>query len=101
MAATVFTRFLLALLLAAFALPAPVAAACHGGAGATTSHHPSPAPDEPEAVHACIGCIPPAGLDAPHTGLVLLAADLRPPASVPTFDLGRHGPPDLPPPRQG
>ena len=100
-------RLILLLLLACLALPAMAAAPCHDGSGEMAGMampHAMPAvPDAQErkavAVHACMGCIPPATLRrAAMAGpLPLVALQLR--AALARFDRGRMTPPATPPPR--
>ena len=65
----VFARLILALLMAAFALPALANGPCHDAPAprmAAAMHHGVPGKpvqdDRPTAPHVCIGCIPPASL---------------------------------------
>ena len=105
-------RLILALLLAAFALPAMAVVPCHdqqGGmrdmpAGMTMRHDaPAPMPEHDRkaiAVHACVGCIPPVSIAHP-----VFAAPLRPEGvlrapSLARFDASLSTPPATPPPRR-
>lgn len=103
-----FARLILALLLAAFALPALANGPCHDAPAramiaAMPAHHGPhhlPTPDERATVpHVCIGCIPPASLAM----RALPARPVRPelPRGAPTqrFDRLVALPPALPPPR--
>ena len=100
-----FARPILALLLAAFALPALANGPCHDAPQpAMAGHRPAhgmPAPDERATVpHVCIGCIPPASVRP-----VTLAPPLLAPAAprrivAVTLDPGVGIPPALPPPRR-
>ena len=96
-------RLLLLILLAWSAVPATASvSACHdtgmaaGMPGMAMAPHDAPEPAPP---HACVGCVPIADwLRAPVVPPLLaqpLPSDLR----VVRMDLGRHGPPALPPPR--
>lgn len=105
-------RLILALLIAAFALPAMAITPCHGSghdesgtmAGMEMRHDtPAPAPvrdhDAAIAVHSCMGCIPPASLVRPA-----FAAPLRPESAIlvaplARFDARPASPPATPPPR--
>jgi hypothetical protein len=100
-------RLLLALLAAALALPAVAPAACHDAAQPAPSAHHATMPGHPaphgdaEAVHGCIGCIPPSDwLRAPVVAAIRVAPPVRV-ARVTTLDIGRGSPPALPPPRRG
>lgn len=100
-------RLLLALLLATFAMPGAAPAACHDANEAAPhatamamaiDRHPSPRSDA-DAVHGCIGCIPPSDwlraplvAAAPLSRSILIARAMR-------LDVGRGTPPALPPPR--
>jgi hypothetical protein len=109
-------RLFLALLFAAFALPAAAPAACHGEAMATpqpmtamAGHIASDAdredadrgvPDHKAvAVHGCIGCIPPSAWTALRIDDVLPAETAAPIEWAAVFDLGRTAAPALRPPR--
>ncbi|MEG3088135.1 hypothetical protein [Sphingomonas sp. PB4P5] len=102
-------RLILVLLLACLALPAMAAAPCHDGSGEMAGMampHARPAPsDEPEhkavAVHACMGCIPPATLLRAALAARLPLATLPPARALVRFDRGRMTPPATPPPRAG
>lgn len=103
-------RLILALLLAAFALPAMASAPCHDGsgrmAGMTMGHDaPSPAPvqdqDKAIAVHSCMGCIPPASMVRPAFAVPLLPEGAMLVAPLARFDARRSSPPATPPPRMG
>ena len=100
-----FARLILALLLAAFAIPAiahgqschemPIAAPMAHGA-----HHMPRQHDQATVPHICSGCIPPAslaarGVDAPG---VTAAVPRRIVATA--FDPGTAPPPIVPPPRR-
>ena len=97
-------RLILALLLAAFALPAMAASPCHEGgvmAAMTMSDHPGkPAPPhDAVAGHVCIGCVPPSNwASAP---IVTPLATARAPRvwTAARLDPGAGYPPVLPPPR--
>lgn len=98
-------RFLLALLLAAFATPAAAASPCHDApAAAMMNHHqapaPAPDPDNDAVAHVCIGCVPLADRMANVAGRALPGAP-APEASVARIDLGGSSAPALPPPRIG
>ncbi|WP_203308518.1 MULTISPECIES: hypothetical protein [Sphingomonas] len=102
---TMLFRLLLALLLATFAMPGAAPAACHDAIEAAphamaTDRHPTPRSDA-DAVHGCIGCIPPSDwlraplvAAAPASRPVLIARAMR-------LDVGQGTPPALPPPRTG
>ncbi|MGU3391839.1 hypothetical protein [Sphingomonas sp. M1A8_2b] len=101
-------RFLLALLLAAFALPAAAPAACHGGSTPhamkampeSAANHGDAAPDRKAvALHGCIGCIPPSAWTAVRIDDVLPAKIAMPIGRAAVFDLGRTAAPALRPPR--
>jgi hypothetical protein len=100
-------RLIFTLLLACLALPAMASAPCHDGSGemaGMTMPHTMPAPvdnHEPKAlaVHACMGCIPPATLlRAGMTAPMPLAA-LPAGRALVRFDRRRMTPPATPPPR--
>ena len=100
-------RLILVLLLACLALPAMAAAPCNDGSGEMARmampHAMPAAPDEHErnavAVHACMGCIPPATLlrAAVVAPLPIVALPLG--SALVRFDRGRMTPPATPPPR--
>jgi hypothetical protein len=100
-----FARLILALLLAAFAIPAMAhGQSCHEmpmAAPMAQGMHHIPRQDDPATVpHICIGCIPPAslaarGMDAPG---VTAAVPRRIVATAFAPDTGT--PPALPPPRR-
>ena len=104
-------RLILMLLLACLALPAMATAPCHDGSAEMTGmampHAPShvmPAPMEEHerkavAVHACMGCIPPATLLRAGLAGPLPIAVLARPVPLVRFDRGRMTPPATPPPR--
>lgn len=104
-------RFILVLLLAAFAFPASAPAACHDAAMTNMTHSmampmdaaPMQASDLPDhkatPPHGCIGCVPPSNWSAarilgavPHGAVVMIER-----AAV--LDLGGPVAPDLRPPR--
>lgn len=97
-------RLILALLLAAFAVPVAAPAACHdapvGRAHAMPMGHASDtAPEKAMPSHGCIGCVPPSnwigarGIGAPPRECAPLIARAR------VLDIGTGAPPALPPPR--
>lgn len=101
----VLARLILALLLAAFALPALANGPCHDAPAArVATHHGThgvPRSDERTAVaHVCIGCIPPASLgsrgplERRPLAIVIHASDTD------TFVAQAGTPPALPPPRR-
>lgn len=100
-------RLILILLLACLALPAMAAAPCHDGSGAMAGMampHAMPAPIESHerkavAVHACMGCIPPATLRRAAVAEPLPLEPLRLASALVRFDRGRMTPPATPPPR--
>jgi hypothetical protein len=99
----VIVRFLLALLLAAFAVPAAAAPACHGDGGSMVmADHRAPArPDTAPPAHVCVGCVPVADWLRER-----VAAPIVPPAPGPVARIVRLAPgigaaPALPPPRHG
>jgi len=101
----VFARLILALLLAAFALPAFASAPCHDAPAPTMaamhhSGHTAPMREDHATVpHMCIGCIPPASL-AGRGMTVPLSPDAPPRRIVAAaFDPASGTPPALPPPR--
>ncbi|MES2020790.1 MAG: hypothetical protein V4460_05770 [Pseudomonadota bacterium] len=99
-----FARLILALLLAAFAIPAMAhGQSCHempmAAPMAQGTHHMPRQDDHATVPHICIGCIPPAslaarGVDAPG---VTAAVPRRIVATAFAPDTGT--PPALPPPR--
>jgi len=101
-------RLILMLLLAGLALPAMARAPCHDGSAemaGTTMSHAMPKPnDEPErklvAVHACMGCIPPASLLRAGLAAPRPIAAMTPMARLVRFDRRRMTPPATPPPRR-
>lgn len=109
--AAMLARFLLALLLAAFAMPGVAPAACHDDApvahhAMSSANHIMPMPDGASdrsalAVHACIGCVPPSDWLGPRVArpVVPVAATLV--AALTTLSTGAVPAPDLPPPRRG
>ncbi|MEG3123683.1 hypothetical protein [Sphingomonas sp. GB1N7] len=101
-------RLILALLLAAFALPAMASAPCHDGSGKMTGMtmgHDAPAPapmrdhEKAIAVHSCMGCIPPASLVRPAFAVPLRPEGAMRIVALVRFDAGRSSPPATPPPR--
>ncbi|MFZ5795470.1 MAG: hypothetical protein ACRCS5_04195 [Sphingomonas sp.] len=100
-----FVRLLLALLLAAFAVPAVAhGQSCHEASVAAPmahgAHHMPRQDDHATVPHICIGCIPPAslasrGVDAPG---VMAAVPRRIVATA--FAPESGSPPALPPPRR-
>jgi hypothetical protein len=102
----VLIRFLLALLLASFAVPAmAVEPACHGGGDAmampTMHHDGTPAPDATAPAHVCAGCVPLADWLGEQVPAPILPPAIGAVARVTMLDTGRDGPPALPPPRRG
>jgi hypothetical protein len=96
-------RLLLALLLAAVAVPTAAPAACHD-APASGHAMPMPADDgRPDAVpvHACAGCIPPSDWLGARVAAPLPIASAPPSPMPPASLAGTGAPPDLPPPRRG
>ena len=95
-------RLILALLLAAFALPG-AASACHDApvAMAAMHHGPVHAPDKAVSVHACLGCIPLGDCAVARMEAPLLPVADAPLWMVATLDVRGAGPPALPPPRHG
>lgn len=102
-----FARLILALLLAAFALPAVANGPCRDApqpkmmAGMAHGSHHAPRPDDHATVpHVCIGCIPPASLAvASVEGRALRVAVPRRILAA-AFDPAAGVPPALPPPRR-
>jgi hypothetical protein len=100
-----FARLILALLLAAFAVPAVAhGQSCHETTAAAPmahgAHHMPRQDDHATVPHICIGCIPPAslasrGVDMPG---VMAATPRRIVATAFAPDAGT--PPALPPPRR-
>ncbi|MDB5707131.1 MAG: hypothetical protein JWN66_4247 [Sphingomonas bacterium] len=102
-------RLILSLLLAAFALPAMAAPACHDAPAPMAApmtdmpHHSTPAVpqhgDKAVLEHACIGCIPPSSLKA-GAALAPLppSSDIRVARIVP-FRPGGTSAPATPPPQ--
>jgi hypothetical protein len=98
-------RLILALLLAAFALPASAPAACHDAQTSHTMTMAAPmamdhAPEQKATPpHGCIGCVPPSNWSAAR----LLAPAPRTAAATieraPVLDLRDGGAPALRPPR--
>lgn len=98
------TRLILALLLAAFAIPAGAGApACHDVQGSPTTHAMSDMPAAPDhkamTAHVCIGCIPPSDWIGRTLAGRLRPGDTNPVAGVMRLDLLSGWPPALPPPR--
>ena len=103
-------RLIMALLLAAFAVPTAAPAACHD-ASTTRSHaamamtaDPTDAmPGSPDRkampVHGCIGCIPPSTWIAARIAPVLPAGTAMPVARAAVLDIGKDTAPALRPPR--
>jgi hypothetical protein len=113
--ASVFARMILALLLAAFAVPAMASGPCHdspammpgmmmAGMAAPMAQHRDAQHDRSDqprgmAPHVCIGCIPPAMI-APRPVSTPFDYAPMPRAIVTTaFAAGLRAPPILPPPR--
>ena len=107
-----FARLILALLLAAFALPVMASVPCHDGStgmvgiSATTMHHDAPPPardydQKAIAPHACMGCIPPSTLAQHIVAAQQPVHDVRQPMLAARFDPGLKPQPDTPPPRAG
>lgn len=98
-------RLILALLLAAFAIPAGASVpACHDTPPAAMVGHAMPdmpaVPDhKAAAAHVCIGCIPPSDWAGGHLGDRLRPGAANPVGGVMRLDLGAGWPPALPPPR--
>ncbi|WP_260597981.1 hypothetical protein [Sphingomonas endolithica] len=100
-------RLILMLLLACLALPAMASAPCHDGSGEMAGMampHTMPAPVENQerqalAVHACMGCIPPATLLRAGVAAPMPLAALPAGRALIRFDRGRMTPPATPPPR--
>lgn len=94
-------RLLLALILAAFALPA-AAMPCHDApmAGmAAMAHHPDSPRDKALPVHACIGCVPPSSWRSGAVPPRLAAPATIRAARIATLDLAPVAPPATPPPK--
>ena len=98
---------ILALLLAAFAIPAVANGPCHDAPDASMSaamehgSHPMPRPDDRATVpHVCIGCIPPASLAVAAVAAPALQAVLPRAVRAAAFDPATGAPPALPPPRR-
>lgn len=96
-------RMLMALLLAAFAMPIAGTAACHDAPAPT---HAMPMADHgshnaalPAA--SCIGCIPPSDWFSPRIAPPPPPIASRPVATEPAVLTGASPPPDLRPPRAG
>jgi hypothetical protein len=104
MTLAMFARLILALLLAAFALPALADGPCHVAPTRMAMHHAGhglPAGDDRATVpHVCIGCIPPASLAtrAPTAPVASTAIARRIVAAA--FDPASGTAPALPPPRR-
>lgn len=105
-------RMILALLLAAFALPVMASVPCHDGStgmagiSAPKMHHDAPPPardydQKAVAPHACMGCIPPSSLVRHMVAARQPLGDVRQPMAVIRFDSGLKPQPDTPPPRAG
>ena len=103
-------RLLLALLLAAFAMPGVASAACHDAPVAhsamSSASHVMPMPDDASdrsalAVHACIGCVPPSDWLGPRIARPVLPVAATLVAALTTLSTGAVPAPDLPPPRRG
>lgn len=98
-------RLILALLLAAFAIPAAASVpACHDAPMAMTAGHampamPAGADHKAIAAHVCIGCIPPSDWIGGRLADRLRPDDATPIARVARLDAGAGWPPALPPPR--
>jgi hypothetical protein len=99
----VLMRLLMALLLAAFAMPVAGSAACHDApapthampmADHTPEHRALPAP-------VCIGCIPPSDWFGPRIAQSSPSLLASPVAAAPAVLTGASPPPDLRPPRAG
>jgi len=95
-------RLILALMLAAFALPAATMP-CHDApmamSGVAMAHHGDVAPARAIAAHACIGCVPPSSW---RTGTLDRLMPLSRPLQrirVATLDVGPAAPPAIPPPK--
>ncbi|WP_353203933.1 hypothetical protein [Sphingomonas sp.] len=102
-----FARLILALLLAAFALPALANGPCHDAPQpkvmAAMSHgsHHAPRPDDHAALpHVCLGCIPPASLAVAALEVRALRVAVPRRMLAAAFDPAAGVPPALPPPRQ-
>lgn len=105
-------RLILALLLAAFALPAMASGPCHEPSGEMLDmssgmqmRHEAPAPMPGQdrkaiAVHACVGCIPPASIARPALAVPLRPEGILRSPALAHFDAGRSTPPATPPPRR-
>ena len=96
-------RLLMALLLAAFAMPVAGSAACHDGSAPTHAmpmtsdapeHHALPAP-------GCIGCIPPSDWFGPRVAQPSPILSTGPVVTAPAVLTGTSPSPDLRPPRAG
>ena len=105
-----FARLILALLLAAFALPALANGPCHDAPSAAKAatmaaamHHGTPGKpaqdDRATAPHVCIGCIPPVSLARRALAAPVAATALPRRIVASAFMPGTGAPPALPPPR--
>lgn len=98
-------RLILALLLAAFALPASAPAACHDAAAMTGMSMPASVPMEhaPEQKatppHGCIGCVPPSNWMAARAPDAIPRAPAMLIARVAVLDIRGAAAPMLRPPR--
>ena len=97
---------ILALLLAAFAIPAVANGPCHDApqpqmtAGMAQGSHHAPRPDDRATVpHVCIGCIPPASLAMASVDVRALRVAVPRRILAAAFDPAAGVPPALPPPR--
>lgn len=98
-------RLILALLLAAFAVPAAAPAACHDTAKVAHASHAMPMPatghsdQKATPPHGCIGCVPPSNWTAVRVAEVMPAATPPLVARARVLTLGAAPTPDTPPPR--
>ena len=96
-------RFILALLLAAFALPASAPAACHDAMSGMSMPASVPMEHAPEQKatppHGCIGCVPPSNWMAARTPDAIPRAPAMLTARVAVLDMRGAAAPMLRPPR--
>ena len=100
-------RLILALLLAAFALPASAPAACHDApkaSGMALAMHDMPIDHAPDRKapppHGCVGCVPPSNWIAGRLPAMIVVLPPAPVARVVALDIGGAVAPALRPPRR-
>jgi hypothetical protein len=94
-------RLILAVLLAALALPATAAMPCHDDTPVMGEmvHHAPASPDRAIPAHICIGCVPPSSWRAARFETPALIPVAPVPGPLAVLAAGTARAPDPPPPR--